>query len=676
MSSSNALPPLFDEFPPISDEEWTAKIEADLDTTTPNEVLRWDSIDGISLPAYLRRDDREAIPHVPTEGTTSPLVSTETVPSNNWRIRQDLWHSDLETAGALGEKALRNGVTDLGLIIDPNAGALGLPLDTPGDVATLLQDLPLDASALHFERGSGALALLSAGRSLTDESILDGNRRGTVSYDPVAALATGALSDIESAFDLTDALLSSLSSSSLRAISLDLRPYHDAGASAVQELAFGLGALTETLARLHERTRSLDDVLPHLHVQTSVSTSYFIEIAKLRALRLLVPQVLEAFADETGSRIETSPADLFVQAETSRRTETLYDPYVNMLRGTTEAMAAVVGGCDVLNVRPYNACFDAPTTFSSRIARNVQLILGHEAHFDVVADPAAGAYYVEQATDRLAERAWERFQTLEADGGILPALRQGELQSDIAQVRQNRQQDVANRDRVLVGTNHFPDLEETRLDDVQSGTFSCNNGTAKQSPLPSPSLDRLQECIENGWTIPELANGLAAGSASIQPLPRPRLAEPIEALRLRTERYAKDEGSPPTVLLAPLGPTGPRSARATFARNVLGVAGFEIIEPLMFDSVDAAADEAADTNADIVVLCSANEAYADLTPALRRALEKRTRSPLLVVAGNPQNLESDLPADEFIHSGRPLYDTLTTFQQRLGIPLDDDAPDA
>jgi methylmalonyl-CoA mutase len=669
MSPSDSLPPLFDEFSVTSDAEWTAKIEADLGTSNTDDALRWDSIDGISLPAYRRRDDRDVLPHVPTGGTTPPLADTEETPANGWRIRHDLWHSDLNEARGLAQNALQAGVTDLGIVLDSRSGApRGLPLETPDDLATLLRTLPLDGKGLHLDRGPGALVLSSALRSLHDTNGFNLELRGTVGYDPVGALASGTLGTVESAFDLAANLLHSPFSSSLRSLSLDLRPYHEAGASAVQELAYGLGALTETLAHVLERGASLDDILDHLHVQTAVSTSYFIEIAKLRALRLLVPQVIDAFSDETDAAVTFAPSDLYVQAETSRRTETLYDPHVNMLRGTTEAMAAVVGGCDVLNVRPYDAAFRSPSSFSTRIARNVQLILEHEAHFDVVSDPAAGAYYVEAATDRLAEHAWSQFQTLEADGGLLDGLRRGTLQSEIARVREQRRSEVNSRDRVLVGTNHYPDLQEERLQDARSPVFSADNRTVETQEQPEPSLERLQEDLEEGRPMHDLVAGLAVGPTSIEPLPSVRIAQDIETLRLRTERYAEREGAPPKVLLIPIGPTGPRSARATFARNVFGVAGFDVVEPLMFESPEDAAQEADEMDADIVVLCSANHAYSTLTPRLRTALTERDRSPLLVIAGNPNDLDEDLSADDFIHLGISLHEKLDSLQTRLDIP--------
>jgi methylmalonyl-CoA mutase len=542
-----------------------------------------------------------------------------------------------------------------------------LTTQTVDDLRSVLDQIPLNEISLHFDGGPTAPILLVGLEEIASERDID-DLRGSVGYDPIAALSTGTIRDAEAAFALVDDLVSE-APSSVRSLTVDLRPYHDAGASAVQELAYGLGALSDTLARLLENGHGLSTLLSRLQFTTAVSTSYFVEIAKLRALRLLVPQVVNAFAAAAEADAALRPTDLFVQAETSRRTETIYDPYVNMLRATTEGMAAVIGGCDVLSVRPYDAALRAEDNFGTRIARNVQLILREEAHFDAVADPGAGAYYLEAATDRLAERAWDTFQDLEANGGLLAGLRDGHVQQQIAEMREERQSEVDTRKRVLVGTNHYPALDETRRGDLdEPPSFSSPTDSIA---LDAPSLNGLRTALSDGHSISDLLSTLSEGPTTIEPLPRLRVSEAIEKIRLRTERHAEETGHTPTVFLAPLGPAKMRSARANFARNVLGVAGFDVVEPLRFDAPDDAAEAAAEADADIVVLCSADSEYPDLAPALRSALNDRGLSPLLVVAGNPDTIDADLPADDFIHQGNLLREKLASLQSRLGIPTDD-----
>ena len=665
MSSADSLPPMFYEFPPTPTEEWKSKIKDDLGRSDIGHVLQWDSIEGVSLPGYLRREDLDEIAHVDPDAAASPLADADGTPANDWQVRQNLAHPDPSEANRLARSAVRRGATALGLIRPPfqSGHDFGLTTDTVADLQTVLDEIPLKEVVLHLDGGPAAPVLLAALQQIVSERGTD-DVHGSIGYDPVTALATGTIRRPDLAFDLADDLVSA-APSSFRSLTVDLRAHHDAGASAVQELAFGLGALSDTLATLLERAHDLSALLPRLQFTTAVSTSYFVEIAKLRALRLLVPQVVDAYAAETGEDTEFQPADLFVQAETSRRTETVYDPYVNMLRATTEGMAAVVGGCDVFSVRPFDASLRAEDAFSTRIARNVQLILREEAHFDAVADPGAGSYYLEAATDQLAQRAWDTFQDLEADSGLLAGLRDGHVQKQIAAVREERQSEVDTRKRVLVGTNHYPALDETRRDDLDEPTSFASSDNS--IPLDTSSLDGLRTALSDEHSVSELLATLAEGTTTIEPLPRLRVSEAIEEIRLRTERHAEETGHTPTVLLAPLGPAKMRSARANFARNVLGVAGFDLVEPLRFDAPDDAAEAAAEADADIVVLCSADREYPELTPALRRAIDERHVSPLLIVAGNPDKIDADLPADDFIHLGNLLREKLETLQHRLGI---------
>lgn len=670
MSPASELPPLFDEFPPVSTEAWAAQIREDLGTSDPDAVLEWDSIDGISLPAFGRRKDLAPLPHVSESASTPPLAGG-TSPENAWRVRMDLRHPDLDVAAGLADLACEGEVADLGLLLGAGAGSDStLSIDTPADLRALLADVPLDEINLHLERGPGALVLLSLLRTAYDRPLSALLGRGTVAYDPVGTLATGLLPDAATAFDGLEAVLDEGLSEGIQSLHVDLRPYHEAGASAVQELAYGLGALSDILAHLLNRGRALSALLPRLHVTTAASTSYFVEIAKLRALRLLVPQVINAFAQETGASVDYAPTDLRLQVETSRRSETLYDPHVNLLRTTTEAMAAVLGGCDVLTVRPFDSRQRPSERFGLRIARNVQLILRHEAHFDVVADPAAGSYYVETATHTLAERAWAEFQSVEARGGLLNALQEDQVQANIAEVRGQRQDAVDRRERVLVGTNHYPNLSETQLGRSES---TCNNRNDSRGEVAAPSIDSFHTALQEGYSAPDLIQGLHPESPPFPPLPATHIADGIEQLRLRTERYTSEHDRP-VVVLAPLGPPGPRSARATFVRHVLGVAGFDVREHLGFEAPKAAAVAAAEAGGDLLVCCSADAEYADLVPALRAALSERSYAPLLGVAGDPDQIPGRVSADVFVHQGRPLRDMLTAIQRRLGVHSDNDIP--
>jgi methylmalonyl-CoA mutase len=374
---------------------------------------------------------------------------------------------------------------------------------------------------------------------------------------------------------------------------------HDSGAHAVQELAY---ALAEGVEHLHALTFTMpvDSAAARVEFVYAVGSNYFFEIAKLRAARRLWAQVVAAFgAGDPGA----CTARLHVR--TSRLNKSVYDRYTNLLRVTTEAMSAVIGGCDTLAVEPFG--------FSPHLALGVQRVLREEAHLDAVADPGAGSYYIEALTDALARDAWKLFQSVEAAGGYAMALESGIVDRALAETRAARRKAVASRRRTLVGVNNYPDLNEK-----------------------TPGSEALRGFDRSAF-------------------PALRLAEPFEKIRERTARHAALTGRYPKVLLLKRGDLKMRMARANFALNFLGCAGFDLVE----------ADAYEGTGADLIVLCSADPEYL----ALAREVCARVGVPVLV-AGHPKEQIDALKAAGvrgFIHIMSDAVQTLTELQATLGM---------
>jgi methylmalonyl-CoA mutase len=289
---------------------------------------------------------------------------------------------------------------------------------------------------------------------------------------------------------------------------------------------------------------------------------------------------------------------------TSRRNKSVYDRYTNMLRATTEAMSAAIGGCDRLTVEPFG--------FDPHLAVNVQRILKEEAHLDAVADAASGSYYIEALTDRLAREAWKLFQQVEAEGGYAKALAAGSIAKAIAESRAAREKAVSSRRRTLVGVNNYPNVDEKTPDAVAP-----------------PKL---------GSSLPEV-----------------RMAEPFEKLRERTARYAAETGGYPKVLLLIRGDVKMRTARANFCLNFFGCAGFDVAE----------SEEFAGTDADLVVLCSSDAEYlalarevcAQVAAPVIVAGNPKDQAEALKAAG----------VQGFVHVLSDAVQTLTEWQDRLGM---------
>ena len=375
-----------------------------------------------------------------------------------------------------------------------------------------------------------------------------------------------------------------------KAIRADL--LHEQGAHAIQELGYGIAAGVERLAELTE-TLPVDTIASQVEFVFAAGPSYFIEIAKLRAARMLWTQVVTAF----GTR-DDSACRMRLHVRTPRRNKSAYDRYTNLLRATTEALSAVVGGCDRLTVEPFG--------FDSHLALNLQHILQEESHLDAVADPAGGSYYIEALTDSLAREAWKLLQQVEAAGGYAAAVESGAIEKALGETRAARAKAYSARRRALVGVNNYPNLTEK-----------------------TPEGD-----------VPDIGM---------------RIAGPFEVIRRRTTEHAQATGRYPKVLLLLRGDVKMKGARANFALNFLGCAGFDIVESDEYDGTDA----------DLIVLCSSDPEYL----ALAQEVCPRVKVPV-VVAGNPKDQIEALQAagvKGFIHIQSDAIQTLTHWQDKLGM---------
>ncbi|GIV62319.1 MAG: methylmalonyl-CoA mutase [Rhodothermaceae bacterium] len=666
---------LFSEFPPVPTAAWETQIHKDLKGTDYLDKLSWHTPDGLTLRPFYRREDLEGLDHLRAAPGCPPFVRGTHATPEAVRLAVTIVHDDLAEANRLA-RTLRSDpadVVEVHLPLEVRDDRLhGVPVRKQDDLARLLDGLPLDATPLHVSGASTALPLLAMWLNLAEAQGLDvGRLQGTFGFDPLSPFERFGWLHGAGAVEHTARLLAATAARApgLRVLACDAVRLHEAGATSVQVLAFTLGAASDLLARLSDRGLSPETILDALHVTMPLDVHFFLSVARFRAFRLLFARLVEAY---TGSPPEPAngPARPFVVARVSRSHHTRYDPYVNMLRATTGAAAAFVGGCDVLCLEPHDALDGRSDTFGHRIALNTGRILHHEAHLDRVIDPAGGSYYLETLTDRLAEAAWKRFRTLEAEGGLLEALRRGTVQREIATRRQRRDQEVVLRRAVLVGVNQYPDLDERILDRVERAAPGHPLTPAKHRP-DAPDLDTLRRALREGTPLDALLPPTPGGTVpDADALCPHRGAEALERLRLRTERHARMTGHLPTVFLLPFGEPAMRNARATFARNFFGCAGFSIVAPPGWDDPLEGIEAAAGASPDLVVLCSTDDAYPAHTARIVERLRARGVAAPVVVAGHPEaHLDALRRAgvDAFIHRRSNLLEALEHFQQKLGI---------
>jgi methylmalonyl-CoA mutase len=395
--------------------------------------------------------------------------------------------------------------------------------------------------------------------------------------------------------------------------------FQNSGSNLVEELAFSLAMANDYLALLTSQGMEPAQAISSLQLNLAVGSNYFLEVAKLRAVRILWGKICEGYGVKPGE------GKIRIHATSSEWNMTLYDPYVNMLRGTTEAMSAIIGGADLVSVLPFDFPYGKSSDFSDRIARNVQIILREEAYFDRVADPSSGSYYIESLTDSTGEKAWELFKETESKGGFRKAFESGWIQ-EMVHISRNRkiERAASGRDPIL-GTNSFPNFNELILENLHERNKSVPYDTKLISLVPF------------------------------------RLSSLFEEIRLETESSKKR----PRVLLFKYGNPAWMTARAMFSGNFFACAGYEIVDEPAPGSIEEGIETARETNADIVVLCSSDDAYPTLAPSVHEALKERS---IVVVAGYPADSMEDLKKSgikHFIHMKSNILETLKTFNKQL-----------
>lgn len=608
---------LFDMFPECSYEEWRAKVEADLKGADFNKKLVWRTNEGFNVEPVYRAENIADFKTVDTLPGEYPYVrGTRT--DNDWLIRQEVLAETPAEANAVAKEIITKGVTSLGF---------NVTLESEADVKTLLDGIDIKKYELNFKccpRKAISLAKVLVDY-LRNNGLLN-DFHGSIDFNPMRrALKHGTEfpGDIKAmALELLDVVNIV---PELRVLAVDSYMFCDAGAYIFQELGYALAWGAEWLTMLTDAGVKADEVARRIKFNMGVSSNYFMEIAKFRAARMVWAQIVEQYKPE--SKLSSK---MLCHAVTSRFNQTIYDAHVNLLRSQTETMSAALAGVDSITTTPFDVPYKTPDAFSERIARNQQFLLKEESHLDKVVDPAGGSYYVETLTVSLAKEAWKLFLDVEEKGGFLACINDNSIQKAINATAEKRHVDVARRKEILLGTNQYPNINETAAQKIE--TTGCSCGCHHEE------------------------GGEAQGTG----LSRKRAASDFEALRLATEAASNR----PKVFMLTIGNLAMRLARAQFSTNFFGCAGYEIIDNLGFDTVQDGVDAAIEKGADVIVLCSSDDEYATLAPEAFKYLDGRA---MFVVAGAPACME-ELQAvgiNDFIHVRCNVLETLQSFNAKL-----------
>ncbi|MDR1681640.1 MAG: methylmalonyl-CoA mutase subunit beta [Prevotellaceae bacterium] len=614
--------PLFSEFPPVSTEQWETVIQKDLKGADYAKKLIWKTPEGIPVRPYYRAED------LPKK---APVQSSKE--NNNWLIRQDFdARQDLAEANRDALEALNRGVESIGFLIPPEG--LG-----EQELIALTKGIVWEATEVNFTGGARANPWFIRQIDRQNRAIGD-DVRGSVDFDPLRQLSCHGrfCDDEESSFSrLRAAVEASRNMPFFCSIGVGALIFHQAGSTIVQELAFGLAMASEYLHRVPDANCDVDEVAQGMKFTFAVGASYFMEIAKFRAARLLWANLVRAYGAE-----DIDSETMVIHAVTSTWNQTVYDPNVNMLRATTEAMSATLAGVDSLEVLPFDRPIRKPSAFSNRIARNTQVLLKEESYFDRVVDPAAGSYFIESLTASIAEEAWKLFKQVEEKGGYLAAFKAGFIQEQVKASAQKRDANIATRRQILLGTNQYPNFLETAGDEVTEATVT-------RAPGARPIM------------INDMGDVFDA-EPTVEPIEAYRGAQAFEALRFATDR----SGRQPTVFMLTFGNLAMCRARAQFACNFFACAGFKVVDNNRFETIEEGVEAALASDARIVVACAADDDYADAAPQIARLVGE---SALVVVAGDPAS-RPELEAkgiNRFINVKSNVLETLRAYQQALGI---------
>ena len=623
---------LLADFPPVSKEQWLEKVTADLKGADFNKKLVWKTNEGFNVMPFYRAEDIENFKTKDVAPGVFPYVRG-TKAGNEWLVRQDIIVENAKDANAKALDVLCKGATSLGFKLKK--------ADLSADyIATLLKNIVAESCELNFSicvsRAADLATLLTDYFESQNADVT--KLHGSINFDPMNRMlqAGKELTKEEIVTKAKATIEASIGLPFYRVIGVNATTLCNAGAFIAQELGYSLAWGNEYLSMMVEAGVDTSLAAKKIKFTYGVGGNYFMEIAKFRAARMLWAMIVDAYqpacrkddCKSTENGICKCAAKMRVHAETSTFNKTILDANVNMLRTQTEAMSATLGGVNSLTVLGYDSIYKPTDEFSERIARNQQLLLKEESHFDKVSDPAAGSYYIETLTNEIAAQAWKIFLEVEEEGGFFAAITSGKVQQTIKATAAARLKAVSSRREILLGTNQFPNFNEIgaeKVQNVEAVDCGCDHrGTEKLVPV--------------------------------------RGAAQFEALRFATEGAAKR----PKAFMLTIGNLAMRLARAQFACNFFACAGYEVVDNLGFDTVEEGVKAALEAGADIIVICSSDDEYTTLAPA---AYELAKGKAQFVVAGAPACTD-DLKAigiEHFVNVKTNVLEALQGFNQKLSI---------
>lgn len=590
---------LFQDFIPPTKQDWIDRVTVDLKGADFDKKLVWKNLNGIDLQPFYTKNDQDKV--LANTGENSAQVV------NYRRINVN----EVKEANRLGLKALEEGMTGLLFVINSEVSA-----------EQLLADIDFNGISISFVLSKESYSFKNSYKSFLETQSIDPKLVfGYIDLQLFDSYLTTGILDKNKFNELSELSKLYAAYPNLKTLLVSGSTYQDAGSNQVQEIAYTLNSLVFLIEKMTDKGISNEQVFENLHFILGLSSEYFVEIAKLRVFKSLLSEIALKYG--------ISNLNVGLTAKTSVWSKSITDANTNMLRTTTEAMAALLGNADAIELDPYDHEFKNSSDFSSRVAGNIATILKEESYFGKVSNPVDGSYYIEEVSLKLAQNALGIFKEIEAFGGFYKQIENENIQTQITEMRIKKTKLLSQRRLAMVGVNKYPNLMESVPKE-----FLADLDTSSNSKILAPQRAGLE----------------------------------LEKIRLITETFVSENGFRPTVEIASFGQLTMRKARAAFAYDFIGVSGYQIENEKSFESAKTAAQQTAASTSDIVVICSSDPDYLNSALDFVNEFRSKNSSKILMLAGYPEQIKEpllDAGLDGFVHVRSDIFKTLSAIQNKI-----------
>ena len=679
----------FEEFDFPNYDDWKNAAITALKGAPFDKVMFTDTYEGIKLKPIYNKEDIKSVSHTLQEFPGFyPFNRGANVSGNKtnaFEISQNIPYPFADDFNSALKYDLTRGQNSIRLCVDKataihedfisdDLSGLDVCIANLDDMQKALKDIDLSAFPINLSAGTGALPAFTALISSMDNIE---ELKGTLNFDFITEFAKeGLISNdlsrfIEEMYAVTK--WSSENSPEFKTIGISGYEWHNAGANAVQEISVSISLGVFYLRQLLEKGMSINEIAPRFSFSLAIGINFFMEISKFRAFRIIWSRIIKEFGGNEESQ------KVHIHAVTSERELTKLDPYVNLLRATSQVFSAVTGNCDSITVNHFDKEYGLPGEFSRRISRNAQNVIKYESHLDDTIDPAGGSYYIESLTGEIIKTAWNEFLEIENGGGIVEAIKSGSVQTKIERNFNKRLENISLRKDVIVGVNKYANINERPVETTIDVDFNKLNQYVENydtyiSNRDNDKIDSLLDVFEvkfkedsasaintailalkAGASLGELYNSIPYDiieNIEVKPIYLRRSSEVFEEMREFVNLYIEENGKNPSIDFVCFGVLRDWKARADFSNDFFSVGGFANTIHDNLNTADEAMAKIDFSQKRIIVVCSTDDKYAEFLVEFAKSVKSANAENYIILAGYPKEMietYKQAGVDMFIH---------------------------